>query len=82
MPFSAVFRAEKCHFQRLLRGRLTDGVPAGVAELGVPRAVAAGAVGAAAAHDVALPPQRPLAFKAAEVAQVPADALRLRALRR
>lgn len=58
----------------------TYGVPAGVAELVVQVAVAGGAIWPPPPHDVALPPQRLLALEAAKMAEVPTDALGLRAL--
>lgn len=49
----------------------TDVLGAGVAVLGVEGLEAAAAVGPAILHDVPLPPQHRLAFKAAEVLHVP-----------
>jgi len=52
-------------------GARTDVLGAGVAVLGVEGLEAAAAVGSAILHDVPLPPQHRLAFKAAEVLHVP-----------
>lgn len=57
--------------QRARPAARTDVLGAGVAVLGVEGLEAAAAVGPAVLHDVPLPPQHRLAFKAAEVLHVP-----------
>lgn len=59
---------------------LTDVFSAGLAVLGIQRLEAATAIWPAILHDVTLPPQNRLTFKAGEVLHVPVAALGLRAL--